>query len=256
METYSARQYVEIFHLLFLDQMGRKLDKKLYALKGGCNLRFYLNSIRYSEDIDIDVKIITKETLRKNINQILTSQPFRQILRSHQIEILESSAPKQTETTQRWKITLKTPSVLPLNTKIEFSRRNLEGETSFERINASLMQTYKLMPIMANHYSVQEAIKQKIDALLFRTQTQARDIFDLYHLITTTQFNRSKKHKNKHEIEQACTNALSISFNDFKGQVVAFLPEDYQSQYESSTGWKDMVNHVIHFLRDDSHETD
>jgi hypothetical protein len=40
--------WVEQFHLLFLDQLGRKLDKRNYALKGGCNLRFYLRSIRYA----------------------------------------------------------------------------------------------------------------------------------------------------------------------------------------------------------------
>lgn len=254
MQGYSARQYVEIFHLIFLDQMGRKLDKKLYALKGGCNLRFYHNSIRYSEDIDVDVHIVAKETLRKKITQIFESQPFKQILRAYQIEILEISSPKQTETTQRWKIALKTPSALKLNTKIEFSRRGLEGDTVFERINSPLLQEYKLMPIMANHYSVDDAIKQKIDALIFRTQTQARDVFDLYHLITTAQFKMTKKGKNAHDRERACANALSVSFNDFKGQVVAFLPEDYQSQYRSSSVWQEMVNHVISFLREDPHE--
>ena len=47
---------VEQFHLLFLEQLGRKLDKRHYALKGGCNLRFYLRSVRYSEDMDLDVQ--------------------------------------------------------------------------------------------------------------------------------------------------------------------------------------------------------
>jgi hypothetical protein len=39
MEKYIPRQYVELFHLLFLTQIGRKLDKRFYALKGGCNMR-------------------------------------------------------------------------------------------------------------------------------------------------------------------------------------------------------------------------
>jgi len=38
MTKYTTIQYVELFHLLFLDQLGRKLDKRFYALKGGCNL--------------------------------------------------------------------------------------------------------------------------------------------------------------------------------------------------------------------------
>ena len=35
-------------------------DKSLIALKGGCNLRFYFASIRYSEDIDFDVVVIRR----------------------------------------------------------------------------------------------------------------------------------------------------------------------------------------------------
>ena len=67
----NIQAYIELFHLLFLRQLEGKLDKKLYALKGGCNLRFYFKSIRYSEDIDFDVSIISKETLENKINKIL-----------------------------------------------------------------------------------------------------------------------------------------------------------------------------------------
>ena len=56
MTKYTTIQYVELFHLLFLDQLGRKLDKRFYALKGGCNLSFFMKSIRYSEDMDIDIR--------------------------------------------------------------------------------------------------------------------------------------------------------------------------------------------------------
>ncbi|MFQ6618599.1 MAG: hypothetical protein ACE5QV_07925 [Fidelibacterota bacterium] len=54
MNTYSARQYVELFHLLFLSQLVRKLDKRFYALKGGGNLRFFFKSqvISYLEPED------------------------------------------------------------------------------------------------------------------------------------------------------------------------------------------------------------
>src|SRR3990170_6022446 len=54
----NMRQLIEYFHLIFLDRLGRKIDKRLYTLKGGCNLRFYFQSFRYSEDIDFDIQII------------------------------------------------------------------------------------------------------------------------------------------------------------------------------------------------------
>ena len=133
---------MELFHLLFLSQLGRKLDKKLYAIKGGCNMRFYFNSIRYSEDMDIDIQIINKDTLYKNVNQILNSTPFKYILQTHDMEILNTSTPKQTSTTQRWKISLKSPaSTLPLHTKIEFSRRKFGGDINFEVNQSSDIKT-------------------------------------------------------------------------------------------------------------------
>jgi hypothetical protein len=46
---WNDRQAIEIFHLLFLRAFGARVDKALFALKGGCNLRFFLKSIRYSK---------------------------------------------------------------------------------------------------------------------------------------------------------------------------------------------------------------
>ena len=62
--SYNAHDYVELFHLLFMEQLSQKLDKHLYALKEGCNLRFFFNSVRYSEDIDIDVHTVAVDTLK------------------------------------------------------------------------------------------------------------------------------------------------------------------------------------------------
>ena len=51
--AWTVRQVVEMFHLVFLRALVAKGDDKaLFALKGGCNLRFYFGSLRYSEDID------------------------------------------------------------------------------------------------------------------------------------------------------------------------------------------------------------
>jgi hypothetical protein len=44
---WSPREAVEIFHLLFLQAFGLRVDKALYALKGGGNLRFFHLIQRY-----------------------------------------------------------------------------------------------------------------------------------------------------------------------------------------------------------------
>lgn len=256
MKTYNPRQCVELFHLLFLNQFGRKVDKKLYAVKGGCNMRFYFKSIRYSEDIDIDIQTISKDTLFKNVNQILNSVPFKHILQAHNIEILNSSTPKQTLTTQRWKILLKTSSsLLPLHTKIEFSRRKLSGNIHFEVIDPQILKQYSLTPIMANHYSLQSMYEQKILALALRNETQSRDIFDLYLLICAgINLNPLEKETIQH-LSTAKTNAKNINFTDFKGQVIAYLPEDYQKQYDDEHTWQNIVETVLLSLDGFQNET-
>lgn len=256
MTIYNPRQQVELFHLLFLSQLGRKLDKKLYAVKGGCNMRFYFNSIRYSEDMDIDIQTVHKDTLLKNVNLILNSTPFKSILLSYGMEILNSSTPKQTSTTQRWKVSLKSSmSALPLNTKIEFSRRSLGDDVSFEVINSQILKQYSLTPIMANHYSLQSMYEQKILALSQRTETQSRDIFDLYLLITSGIALKTLNENTYKHLATAKTNAMNISFADFKGQVIAYLPEDYQKHYDNEPEWNGIVTRVVQSLDEHQNET-
>src|SRR5689334_25332108 len=104
---WAPRETIEVFHLLFLRAFGARVDKALYALKGGCNLRFFHKSIRYSEDIDLDIRTMSSATLRGNVDRVLDAPAFLQTLRAHQIEVARVSRPKQTETTQRWKVALR-----------------------------------------------------------------------------------------------------------------------------------------------------
>lgn len=254
MKQLNARQSVELFHLLFLCQLGRKVDKKLYALKGGCNMRFYFRSIRYSEDMDIDIHIIHKDTLFKNVNKFLSSVPFNSILQAQGMEILNISTPKQTPTTQRWKIELKSKYItLPLHTKVEFSRREFEDETIYEPIDSQIIRQYSLSPFMANHYSIQSMFQQKVRALALRSETQSRDIFDLYFLIGSGHHFLLNKNTAT-MIEDAKSKAEGIVFEDFKGQVVAYLSDEQQREYDDVSVWELMVKTVITSLDKIKHE--
>jgi predicted nucleotidyltransferase component of viral defense system len=242
MEQERLRKVVEQFHLLFLNQLGQKLDKRLYALKGGCNLRFYFNSIRYSEDIDIDVQTIAPLTLRNKVNQILDADSFQRILAIRGIILRQYSQPKQTETTQRWKLDLGLPnSAMIINTRIEFSRHEQIETALFESVQTEIIQKYHLMPILSSHYSAMMAFQQKIRALVFRQQTQTRDVFDLYILLGRSDLNlRDIPVEIKSLFQQAQAQAMSLSFTDFKGQVLAYLPLEYQQQYDDPQIW-DMI---------------
>lgn len=239
---------IELFHLLFLDQLGRKIDKKLYALKGGCNLRFFLKSVRYSQDIDFDIHIIRKDTLSKTVNHILHSTPFQLILQSNQIELLSFSEPKQTETTQRWKLSLKSgQSDLPLNSKIEFSRRGLEKGICLDTIDPLLAKAYQLRPFFVPHYSAENAYLQKVKALIYRTETQARDVFDLFHLISMG-IQVSIPEELKKHLPHAVSNALNISYDVFSSQVLSFLSLEDQESFNDVAIWEKIVLCVVEEL--------
>ncbi len=243
---YDAPQYVELFHLVFLDFLGRKLDKRYCVLKGGCNLRFFMKSFRYSEDMDIDVQGVSKQKLAESVDSILTSRSFSQALQIHQIALVKLSAPKQTDTVQRWKMLLSVGGIdVLLNTKTEFSRRGITREHAFEAVDPQLIDTYSLTPILANHYTSHAAYKQKVEALISRPVPQARDVFDLFLLLSTGVNSELDDFKLHSRLGEAVTNALSVTFDIFKGQVFSYLHPEYQSVYDSRDVWDDMVLRVV-----------
>jgi len=252
MNTYTLRQYVELFHLLFLSQLVRKLDKKLYALKGGCNMKFFFKSPRYSEDIDLDVQSIPVDVLRNKVNNILNSRPFTDILQVRNIEIEHITEHKQTETTQRWKLGLTVPyTEKPLPTKIEFSRRGLENPIKFESISPEIIRTFELSPIMANHYPAEITCQQKLRAIISRTTPQARDIFDLYLLLASRVEKVDLPEDLHSNLNKAKESILSMGFVVFKSQVISYLEPEDQHRFESEEAWDNIRLRVVETLGED-----
>ena len=242
-------QVVEQFHLLFLMQLGARFDKKLYALKGGCNLRFFWKSIRYSKDIDLDVHTIAKQTLQKNISQILDAPGFKRILQTAKLELTSISEPKQTSTTQRWKIHLRSQaSAADLPTRIEFSRRNnFDPGIEFGPADSEIVAAYNLRPVIASHYGLETAFNQKIDALINRKETQARDVFDLEFLSQRGAKGSAVK-MDKDSLIKASEITLSVSYDQFLSQVVSYLLPEYHEYYRSRNAWDRIQENVIRTL--------
>jgi hypothetical protein len=248
----TSVSFVELFHLLVLSHLGQTLDKRFYALKGGCNLRFFLKSIRYSEDMDFDVQILSSDDLSSRVERLLNAKSFRQALAVRQLAIEHVTPAKQTEITQRWKFGLLTPADdRPLPTKIEFSRRRPFTDAVLEAVDPAVLRAYGLPPLLASHYPPASAWAQKVHALAGRAVTQARDIFDLHLLLATGAIgpagaNTGLPSTLLQEAEQRC---LSLRFADFKAQVLAFLPPDQQSAYDHPDVWETMALNVAEALR-------
>ncbi len=238
MNNISVQASVEQFHLVLLSFLGKKLDKQSYALKGGCNLRFFFGSPRYSEDMDVDVVDVPVHSLQDTVNGILNSGPFQQALQVQCITIEHITEHKQSETTQRWKLGLHIHgSEQPIPTKAEFSRRGFAGNTVLGSVDSTLVRRYGLPPIMTPHYPGEIALLQKIQALATRSITQARDIFDLHILQSKARMQAVKLLLDNATLDAAKHNALNLSFDDFKGQVLAYLRPDDQAVYDSPEAW-------------------
>lgn len=248
--TWASRQGVELFHLAFLAELGAKLDRALYALKGGCNLRFFFGSLRYSEDLDIDVQRTAKETLRRKVDQLLEGRSLRLTLGAHGIGIAAISRLKQTGTTQRWKLGLSIGSA-GTHTKIEFSRRGLHRGIEFGPADRKLLGPYGLSPMLLSHYGRQAAFEQKIAALLGRSETQARDVFDI-HLLLAGSAEVDASGLDRSVKRTAIARVLAVDFRAFKSQVLAYLPAERQHEYDDRATWEHMVLRVTAVLEGES----
>jgi predicted nucleotidyltransferase component of viral defense system len=250
MPAANPKQYVELFHLVLLDQIGRKLNKQKYVLKGGCNLRFFFKSPRYSDDMDFDIQGIPVEALRERMRSILAGKPLKTILEVRGIAVEHVTEHKQTETTQRWKFGLRVPGQNePVPTKVEFSIKSLETGSVFEPVSLEIVRFHQLPPLMANHYAAPTVWRQKINAVVSRAAPQARDIFDLYLLLGTGMAPSSVSlGQGRADFSLVKENVLAVDFGQFKSQVISYLEPDVQPFYDSEETWDAMRRRIIEAL--------
>ncbi len=249
LDRLTDRQAVEVFHLLFLRAAASGPHRAQLIVKGGCNLRFFFGSIRYSEDLDVDVTIVAKETLRKNVDKVLASPVLRRPLAAYGLEIAAVSSPTQTETTQRWKIQLEARGrTLALPTKIEFSRRGMGGESRLEPVDTGLARGYQMTPPLVGHYLLSAAIEGKIGALAGRAEVQARDVFDLALLLARSRGDIPATSATKKIAPKAAERAMEFSYDEYVAQVVAYLAPEEAAPYATREAWEAQQLEVVDAL--------
>ncbi|MCK9583230.1 MAG: nucleotidyl transferase AbiEii/AbiGii toxin family protein [Endomicrobiales bacterium] len=248
---YNNLQIREVFHLEFLRAFARKLKPSFFALKGGVNMRLSFGSIRYSEDMDLDVNTINVKALSDTVMKILGSVSFQNELKGFGIDKVlppNMAKAKQTDTTQRFKVHLITHQGEDLFTKIEFSRRKSVGNAVVEPVSEKILRQYKMSPLIVSHYDVDSAFAQKINALANRSAVQARDIFDLYMLSTQLSPNKNSRIKTDAvSIKIACENVFLVSFHQFRDTVLSYLAEEDKAAYDSPDLW-DEIKLRVHDL--------
>jgi len=246
MEKLTDVQAIELFHVVFLDVLPKRVDRRRYILKGGANLRYFFGSLRYSEDLDLDLTGEPPWRLRAKVDAILAAGPLPLLLRNAGLAIAELNPQKQTATTQRWKLTLERRTGGAVHTKVEFSNRNGDDRHRLDAIPGRIVSPYALRAPTVQHYVDGAPFEQKVVALANRPETQARDVFDLDVLLRLR----------PHAVEgvapdllgRAAAIALELPFEAFRDQVLPFLEEDARELYEGGQAWQAMQLFVAESL--------
>lgn len=247
MKEFTDAQAIEIFHIAFLGGLASGVDQAHLVLKGGANLRYFFDSLRYSEDIDLDVTHVKAWQLEEKVDRILNSHGLGLNLRRTGISVSEFSKPKQTETTQRWKVGIAVPGRNhDVRTKIEFSHRGGDPRFALEYIPERVVETYALRPPSIQHYEADAALEQKVAALAGRSETQARDVFDLDLLLRIASFGQGTLQTPV--IELARERVLELPFEAFRDQVLPFLEPEVADAYDTQESWERMQEFVFEKL--------
>lgn len=244
MDLIPART-IECFHLGFLAVLRTRLDEGRYVLKGGANLRYFFASVRYSEDIDLDIAGVPGWKLEEQIDKTLSSDALNIVLRAAGVRVLadEVTKPKQTDTSRRWKIPVTAAGLSqPVRTKVEFSNRNGEDRFGLETVPGEVVRPYAMRPPSAQHYYLAPATEQKVYALAGRPETQARDVFDLDLLLGRGPLGEGSVPAGVREA--AAEAGLALPYDAFEDQVRPFLDPPVAALYDAAA-WSQMQEHVV-----------
>jgi predicted nucleotidyltransferase component of viral defense system len=254
MDRYNPLQLREVFHIEFLRRFGRMVKAENYALKGGVNLRLFFKSFRYSEDMDLDARAISRFQLKDLVMNILENSAFQDNLKPFGIARVVSpdiARAKQTETTQRFKIHLISSSGEDLFTKIEFSRRGFTGNVVIGAVDDSVLRAYKIAPLLTPHYDNYSAIAQKLRALAGRKALQARDVFDLY--VLSSQYAAGGKPAmgiDSDTFSKAHERVFEAGFERFNDTVVSYLSAGDQAVYGKPGSWEEVQLKTARFIEE------
>lgn len=241
----TPAQTIECFHLGFLAVLRTRLDEGRYVLKGGANLRYFFGSVRYSEDIDLDLTGLEGWKLEERVDRALSSEALRIVLRAAGVSVVTGDVTKseQTDTTRRWKIPVTASGLSrPVRTKVEFSARNGEHRFGLETVPSEVVRPYAMRPPSVQHYFLAPATEQKVRALAGRPETQARDVFDLDLLLGRAALEEgSVSAEVRAKAAEAC---LELPYQAFEDQVRPFLDPPVAALYDESA-WSQMQERVV-----------
>ena len=125
----------------------------------------------------------------------------------------------------------------PVRTKVEFSNRNggSSNDVSYEVVPDDIVRPYGVMAPTIRHYGETAAIEQKIAALALRSETKARDVFDLDLLLRRRARSAPSETLSTPYAADGALRAMEIPYDSFRTEVVPFLDADLATLYDEQT---------------------
>jgi hypothetical protein len=200
-------------------------------------------------DLDI-VSHVRASTLENAVDSVIDGRAMLATLMPVGVTAIKATKPKQTDTTQRWKVMLQMSGDEQLRAKVEFSRRRDEIQFSNGVPDANLLKHYKTPPFAAQYYDATYMSTQKIVALAADGRNALRDLFDLHHLFQTIGSRPEEVSAllDSKIAQAAAEKVSSFTFGAFQEQVVPYLPAELMDLYRDSVVFdkqKDEVSTIL-----------
>lgn len=166
----------------FLSALFAGTLKREFALKGGLAMRAAFGSRRYTKDVDLQTAPeIPMARVRSMIESAIGEATGLGLLANVVV-----TAPKQTETVQRWKINGEmAEGGSKVNMTVEISRRGMPDKADVSRIAVAPNGDGEDKTVFFESFSPTLLAASKTEALLSTNRVAVRDLFDIYHLVVT-----------------------------------------------------------------------
>jgi predicted nucleotidyltransferase component of viral defense system len=253
--TVDSLATAEAFHLAFLSALQSSAGHDRFALKGGGNLRFFYRSLRYSEDIDLDVFVVDPRRFAPKMDRAIGSRATERLLSVLDIQISSRTMRERSTTREKWEVVLAHGALeQAVRTRVDLSFRNRDAlpGVAVEPVPAEVMTPYApLVAPVVGHYLPEAAIEQKIYALKERAEhgnSQPRDVFDLDLLLRGHPSVVHDRIVPSDIAAQAAERALEMTWPEFRSKVVAYLEPDVAVAFDTPAAWSQMQDRVVTVL--------
>ena len=224
----KAQEIAELFQLHALTAMTEALGRGAFVVAGAANCRFYYNSPRYADDLEIEIAGIAAPDVLKRIDQVIRSPLLIRTLVVDGISVESWDQSVQSTARDTWTIALAHQSLSrAVSTRVEISYLEYpypREASVVEPMSSEMRRAYPHLHLpLVRHYLPAAALEQKIIALKDRSATQPRDVFDLDVLFRAYPDALRSGDIDRSLLSIAIDRTMSISYELYAAKVGAFL---------------------------------